>query len=135
VGNATLDDLLAALSANSSRDRAEWSKAWLETAGPNTLRGQFAVDTDGRFTAFAVPQEAPAEPHAAAASHRGRTTSTCCARRWVTTCSRTPLPGGSRSDASRSSWHSQTWIPSLGRAVIEGRDVVQKALRSRALPD
>ena len=25
--------------------------------------------------------------------------------------------------------------PSLGRAVIEGRDVVQKALRSRALPD
>ncbi len=60
-GNATLDDLLAALSAHSHRNLAEWSKAWLETAGPNTLRSEFAVDADGRFTEFAVLQEAPAE--------------------------------------------------------------------------
>jgi aminopeptidase N len=60
-GNATLDDLLAALSAHSQRNLPEWSKAWLESAGPNTLRGEFAVDADGRFTEFAVQQEAPAE--------------------------------------------------------------------------
>ena len=60
-GNATLDDLLAGLSAHSHRNLSEWSKAWLETAGPNTLRSDFAVDADGRLTKFAVRQEAPAE--------------------------------------------------------------------------
>jgi aminopeptidase N len=60
-GNATLDDLLGALSANSSRNLAEWSKAWLETAGPNTFRGEFTLTADGRFDRFAVLQDAPAE--------------------------------------------------------------------------
>jgi len=60
-GNATLDDLLAALSASSGRSLSDWSKAWLETAGPNTLRSQFSVDADGRFTEFAVLQGAPEE--------------------------------------------------------------------------
>jgi aminopeptidase N len=60
-GNATLADLLAALEASSGRDLGEWSKAWLETAGPNTVRSEFETGPDGRFTAFAVRQEAPAE--------------------------------------------------------------------------
>jgi aminopeptidase N len=60
-GNARLADLLAALSASSGRDLGAWSKAWLQTAGPNTLRPDLAVDGDGRFTSFAVLQEAPAE--------------------------------------------------------------------------
>ncbi|MGB6454055.1 MAG: ERAP1-like C-terminal domain-containing protein, partial [Streptosporangiaceae bacterium] len=60
-GNATLDDLLAALSAYTNRNLAEWSKAWLETAGPNTLRSEFALGADGRFADFVVLQEAPAE--------------------------------------------------------------------------
>ncbi len=60
-GNATLDDLLAALSAHSSRNLAEWSKAWLETAGPNTLRSDFTLDAADRFAEFAVLQEAPEE--------------------------------------------------------------------------
>jgi aminopeptidase N len=59
-GNATLADLLRALQASSGRSLAEWSKAWLETAGPNTLRSEFTVGPDGAFTAFAVRQEAPA---------------------------------------------------------------------------
>jgi aminopeptidase N len=59
--NATLDDLLTALSAHSNRNLSEWSKAWLETAGPNTLRSEFTLDADGRFAGFAVLQEAPAE--------------------------------------------------------------------------
>ncbi len=68
-GNATLTDLLAALTAASGKDLADWSKAWLETAGPNTLRAEFEVDDDGRFTAFAVLQEAPPE-HPTLRPHR-----------------------------------------------------------------
>ncbi|HEY2074815.1 MAG TPA: aminopeptidase N [Streptosporangiaceae bacterium] len=60
-GNATLADLLAALEASSGRRLGDWSKAWLETAGPNTLRSEFSVGQDGTFTSFAVLQEAPAE--------------------------------------------------------------------------
>jgi len=59
-GNATLADLLASLEASSGRSLAEWSRAWLETAGPNTLRPAIAVDDEGRFTEFAVLQEATA---------------------------------------------------------------------------
>jgi aminopeptidase N len=60
-GNATAADLLRALSASSGRSLADWSKEWLETAGPNTLRPDFEVDGDGNFTRFAVLQEAPAD--------------------------------------------------------------------------
>ena len=42
-GNATLGDLLAALEQSSGRELASWSKAWLETAGVNTLRPRFEV--------------------------------------------------------------------------------------------
>jgi aminopeptidase N len=59
-GNATLGDLLAALEQSSGRELASWSKAWLETAGVNTLRPRFEVGPDGRFTSFEVLQEAPA---------------------------------------------------------------------------
>ncbi len=60
-GNATLADLLRALEASSGRALADWSKAWLETAGPNTLRADFTVDNQGAFTGFDVLQQAPAE--------------------------------------------------------------------------
>jgi aminopeptidase N len=59
-GNATLADLMASLEASSGRSLADWSRVWLETAGPNTLRPAIAVDDEGRFTEFAVLQEAPA---------------------------------------------------------------------------
>jgi len=60
-GNATLADLLRALERSSGVSLGDWSKAWLETAGPNTLRSDFTVDKTGAFTSFAVVQEAPAE--------------------------------------------------------------------------
>jgi aminopeptidase N len=60
-GNAALADLLAALAAGSGRNLTEWSKAWLETAGANTLRPEFSTGSDGAFTSFAVLQEAPAQ--------------------------------------------------------------------------
>ncbi len=58
-GNATLADLLRAVTASSGKSLADWSAAWLQTAGPNTLRSQFEVDANGAFTSFAVLQEAP----------------------------------------------------------------------------
>jgi aminopeptidase N len=60
-GNATLADLLLALEDTSGRDLAGWSREWLQTAGVNTLRPESELDDQGRFTTFAVRQEAVAE--------------------------------------------------------------------------
>ncbi len=68
-GNATLADLLDALAKASGRDLASWSKAWLETAGVNTLRAEFQTAADGTFTEFAVLQEAP-QSHPVLRPHR-----------------------------------------------------------------
>ncbi len=68
-GNATLADLLSALEDTSGRDLASWSREWLQTAGVNTLRPSYSVDEDGRFTEFAVEQEAAAS-HPVLRSHR-----------------------------------------------------------------
>ncbi|OCB37245.1 aminopeptidase N [Mycobacterium malmoense] len=58
-GNATFDDLVAALEQASGRDLSDWGQQWLKTTGLNTLRPDFDVDVpgaDGRFTRFAVAQ-------------------------------------------------------------------------------
>jgi aminopeptidase N len=68
-GNATLADLLSALEDTSGRDLASWSREWLQTAGVNTLRPAYSVGEDGRFTEFAVEQEAAAS-HPVFRSHR-----------------------------------------------------------------
>jgi aminopeptidase N len=68
-GNATLADLLSALEETSGRDLATWSAEWLQQAGVNTLRPSYQVDADGRFTEFAVEQEAAAS-HPVLRSHR-----------------------------------------------------------------
>jgi aminopeptidase N len=68
-GNATLTDLLSALEETSGRDLASWSQEWLQTAGVNTLRPSYAVDSEGRFTEFTVEQEAAAT-HPLLRSHR-----------------------------------------------------------------
>jgi aminopeptidase N len=60
-GNARLADLLSALETSSGLSLGDWSKAWLQTAGPNTLRSEFDVEETGAFRSFAVLQEAPAE--------------------------------------------------------------------------
>ena len=58
-GNTTLGDLLAALERSSGRDLGSWSKLWLETAGINTIRPDYDVDADGRYTRFELVQSAP----------------------------------------------------------------------------
>ena len=71
-GNTTLADLLAVLAETSGRGgdaMAEWSRAWLETAGVNVLTPQLVTDSDGRITSFAVLQEAAAS-HPVLRPHR-----------------------------------------------------------------
>jgi aminopeptidase N len=69
--NTTLQDLLDALETASGRDLAEWTEQWIQTAGVNTLRCEFETDSDGRFTSFAVRQEAIPE-HPTLRMHRLR---------------------------------------------------------------
>ena len=71
-GNTTLADLLAVLAETSGRGAeamAEWSSAWLETAGVNALTPQLVTDAEGLITGFAVLQEA-AESHPTLRPHR-----------------------------------------------------------------
>ncbi|WP_353810112.1 aminopeptidase N [Agromyces sp. SYSU T00194] len=68
-GNATLADLLGELEAASGRDLGAWSRAWLETAGVNTLRTEIETDASGRITSFAIAQEAVAD-HPVLRPHR-----------------------------------------------------------------
>ena len=71
-GNTTLADLLAVLAETSGRGAeamAEWSRAWLETAGVNALTPQLVTDAEGLITGFAVLQEA-AESHPTLRPHR-----------------------------------------------------------------
>ena len=68
-GNARLADLLAAVGRAAGKDLTAWSKAWLETAGPNVLRCEFSTDAAGRFTEFSVVQEA-SERHPVLRPHR-----------------------------------------------------------------
>ncbi|MBO4209640.1 aminopeptidase N [Micromonospora echinofusca] len=59
-GNATLADLLDALSAASGRDLTGWAELWLRRAGVNTLRAEVSIDPDGRYREVALVQSAPA---------------------------------------------------------------------------
>jgi len=68
-GNTELQDLLRPLEEHSGRDLSGWAKEWLESAGVNLLRPAFDVDSEGRYTRFAIQQEAPAD-HPRLRSHR-----------------------------------------------------------------
>ncbi|MFG2618067.1 aminopeptidase N [Streptomyces sp. NPDC048507] len=67
-GNTTLDDLLSVLAEVSGRDMAQWSRAWLQTAGVNALTPLITTDADGRVTELAVLQEGDALPDQPAVS-------------------------------------------------------------------
>ena len=60
-GNATLADLLTALSRSSGRDLSGWAEVWLRRAQLNTLRPQVTLGPDGRYAEVAVVQSAPEE--------------------------------------------------------------------------
>jgi aminopeptidase N len=58
-GNTQLSDLLSALTESSGRDLSFFATEWLQAAGVNTLRAEFELDSEGRFTSFALRQSAP----------------------------------------------------------------------------
>jgi aminopeptidase N len=68
-GNTTLADLLRALAEESGRDLSQWSAQWLETTGVNTLRAEFTLDEQGRYSSFALLQE-PATGSGVLRDHR-----------------------------------------------------------------
>ncbi|WP_256788560.1 aminopeptidase N [Frankia sp. AvcI1] len=59
-GNATLADLLAALTEASGRDLTGWAELWLRREQVNTLRPQVTVDAQDRYEQVTVVQTAPA---------------------------------------------------------------------------
>jgi aminopeptidase N len=69
-GNATFDDLLTALEKASGRDLSDWGRQWLKTTGLNTLRADFDVDADGKFSWFAVTQSGAAPGAGETRTHR-----------------------------------------------------------------
>lgn len=68
-GNTRLGDLLSVLEETSGRDMATWARAWLQTAGVNSLTPQVLLDAEGRVDELAVVQEA-AESHPELRPHR-----------------------------------------------------------------
>jgi aminopeptidase N len=60
-GNATLADLIGAMSEASGRDLADWTERWLRTPQVSTLRPVVEVDPDGRYASVEVEQTVPAE--------------------------------------------------------------------------
>ena len=115
---------LARWRQSSGRDLGEWSKLWLETTGINTLRPEFTLDADGRYTSFEIVQSAP---------ERGRRRRTRCVRtgsrsgcyeragrpRWC-------APSGSSSTSPASARRSPSWSASQQPDLL---------LRQRRRPD
>ncbi|KNX39149.1 aminopeptidase N [Luteipulveratus halotolerans] len=60
-GNATLSDFLRAMASASGRDLSSWSRAWLETAGTDTLSVEVATDEGGVITAATARRTPPAD--------------------------------------------------------------------------
>ncbi|MCW2877212.1 MAG: Membrane alanyl aminopeptidase [Sphaerisporangium sp.] len=58
-GNATLADLLAALSEASGRDLAGWADVWLRHSQVNTLVPEVTLGPDGSYQEVAIVQTAP----------------------------------------------------------------------------
>ncbi|QEU94363.1 aminopeptidase N [Streptomyces kanamyceticus] len=65
-GNTVLGDLLSVLEETSGRDMASWSRAWLQTAGVNSLTPQVILNAEGRITELSVLQEAAGSAHQSA---------------------------------------------------------------------
>ncbi|MFR9796228.1 aminopeptidase N [Streptomyces sp. MS06] len=68
-GNTRLADLLSVLEETSGRDMGAWARAWLQTAGVNSLTPQVLLDARGRIDELAVVQEA-AQSHPELRPHR-----------------------------------------------------------------
>ena len=86
-GNTRLGDLLSVLEETSGRDMAAWSRAWLQTAGVNSLTPQVLLDADGPdHRAGGGPGGGRVAPRTAPAPGGGRPVPACAGRaRWCGT--------------------------------------------------
>jgi len=135
--------------ARSGLNLADWSKAWLETAGPNALRAAFETDSDGAFTRFAVLQEAP-ERHPVLRPHHIAIGLYRLAGGGLERTGRVEIDvSGPRTEVPELAGTRRPDLlllnegdlvasgpldPALARMLTERRDAVQRAMRSRALP-
>ncbi|MDG4764820.1 aminopeptidase N [Solwaraspora sp. WMMD406] len=68
-GNATLADLLEAMTKASGRDLSDWAARWLRQAQVNTIRAEVTVDEAGRYQQVTLVQTAP-DSHPVLRPHR-----------------------------------------------------------------
>ncbi len=61
-GNASLADLVSALSASSGRDVQEWADRWLRTSGVSTLAVRTTADGHGTYHQATLEQRTPGGP-------------------------------------------------------------------------
>lgn len=69
-GNATFDDLLAAMGETSGRDLSGWAGQWLTTTGMTTLAPDYELAADGTFAAFRIRQTGAAPGAGELRDHR-----------------------------------------------------------------
>ena len=60
-GNAEEKDFFGAMTQASGVDLSDWTREWLETAGVNTVRADYACGADGKVSSFALVQTAPSD--------------------------------------------------------------------------
>ena len=130
-GNTRLTDLLAVLEETSGRDMAAWSRAWLETAGVNSLTPQVTYDAQDRITELSVLQEAaPSHPElrphrVAVGLYRRRPRSEGGDRAGAVR----PRRGGRRRAADRRARAGRSRAARPGAGQRRGPDVLQDPLR------
>ncbi|HXS99829.1 MAG TPA: aminopeptidase N, partial [Elusimicrobiota bacterium] len=59
-GNSEEKDFFGAMASASGADLSPWRKDWLDAAGVNTVRADYACGSGGKISAFALVQTAPA---------------------------------------------------------------------------
>jgi aminopeptidase N len=70
-GNSVEADFFGAMTKASGAELGAWRREWLDAAGVNTVRADYACGSGGRISSFALVQTAPAE-QAALRRHRTR---------------------------------------------------------------
>ena len=128
-GNTELIDLLGALEQTSGRDLSSWAKEWLETAGLNTLRPDFEVDAEGRFTSFDIVQSAP--DAATRPSARTGSRSDCTSTARVASFE----PDESSSTSSGSEPPSTSWSVQLSPTLCSSTTTTSPTPRSASTSD
>ena len=127
-GNATLADLLAALSKAGGRDLTAWAEVWLRRAQVNTLRVE-ASRAGGNYAEVAVVQTAPADyptmrPHKVALGLFDRTAEGRVVRR-----DRVEIDIDPAADGGRTLVPALTGVPAADLLLLNDGDLTYAKIR------